>query len=482
MGSKKQRAKATKTSNLPIIGNSSRNVTQEKILDRKPIKPGHVSPGNSPFMKKLPREIRDKIYEELLIVKMTPEMANSWDEEKGGAESYAGEYGREKAQDILDQDIGLMPGGSQNYGSRFIGKNKGILLANKQIYEEATTVLFGKNLFVVLPEFERIWCFWRCDSYGCQPVTTPCFVRPETAVKVKHLLIIVSNPCFDRDQAIEQAKSALNRNLQTVISILGEVKLKLKTLKIRYWSCFGGEVDSVRNELEGPAKPGFPERPVMLQRVGGRFTTIKRGEAEQRIFSDARQVLAPLREFKKVAEDVSVRGDVPQPLIDELSCVLAVDGAAMKKKLAKAEVAANTYEAAKTGLAEFARERLDVTPDTDPESRALYERMMRIPAKLPSVMAKYMQSPTKEEVDRYDRHWRAQAANAANAANTAAASVNHSSDDLGAQPHPVADGAPVAIGFIAGKPVFGPPRPPAGDGACGLHKGTFCVQGGESHL
>lgn len=58
MGSKKQRAKAAKPSTLPIIGSSSnKNATQDQILDRKPIKPGHVSPGNSPFMKKLPREV-----------------------------------------------------------------------------------------------------------------------------------------------------------------------------------------------------------------------------------------------------------------------------------------------------------------------------------------------------------------------------------------------------------------------------------------
>lgn len=85
-------------------------------------------------------QIRDKIYEELLIVKMTPEMAENYEEEKEKGRHF-GEYGMEHAQDILDQDIGLMPGASLNYGSRFIGKNKGILLANKQIYEEATSVL-----------------------------------------------------------------------------------------------------------------------------------------------------------------------------------------------------------------------------------------------------------------------------------------------------------------------------------------------------
>ncbi|KAK4497793.1 hypothetical protein PRZ48_010447 [Zasmidium cellare] len=459
MGSKKQRAKATKTSTLHTIGGSgsSRRANQDLILDRKPIKPGHVSPGNSPFMKKLPREIRDKIYEELLIVKLTPEMTALYEEEIEGAESYAGDYGREKALDMMDQDLGLLPGAAQNYGSNFIGKNKGILLANKQIYEEATSVLFGKNLFVILPETDRVWSFWRCDSYGCQPVTQPCYVRPETAVKIKHLLIIVSNPHFFRDPEIDRAKYALKENLQTTISTLAEVDLKLKTLKVRYWSCFGGEVDSVRHEMEGPLQPGFPERPVMLQRVGGRFTTIRRDQAEERVFSHAREVLAPLREFKKVAEDVSVRGDVPQGLIDELTQTMAMDGAAIKKKQDKAEAIGKKKQPDNSGLAEFARMCLDETPESDPETRALYERMMKVPAKSPSVMARYMQRPTKEEMDRYDAHCRAQAAADAAPATDGGGGGQQTPTQLATA------ATPGAIGFIAGKPIFGPPRPPTDD-------------------
>lgn len=118
---------------------------------------------------------------------MTPEMAAECEEHIIQSEAAGGEYGRERAQDILDQDISLMPGGSGSYGSRFIGKKKGVLLANKQIYEETTTVLFGKNLFIILPEYERVWAFWRCDSMKCEPIGKPCYVRGVQSSLYSHL-------------------------------------------------------------------------------------------------------------------------------------------------------------------------------------------------------------------------------------------------------------------------------------------------------
>lgn len=56
MSSKKQRGKAAKISGKANVAGVS-NSNQGKALDRAPIKPGHVSAGNSRFLKKLPREM-----------------------------------------------------------------------------------------------------------------------------------------------------------------------------------------------------------------------------------------------------------------------------------------------------------------------------------------------------------------------------------------------------------------------------------------
>lgn len=163
-----------------------------------------------------------------------------------------------------------------NKGTRYIARNKGILLANKQIYQEATSVLFGKNLWGAIPEFERIWSFWRCDSYKCQPVERPCYVRyatpndrltarqmtptrPETAANIKHLLIIVNV------RGLPAESHNLKRNLYMMVDTLKGIGIQLQTLKVRYWTQYGGEVEALREDLEGPLPPGIPPRPIMMK-------------------------------------------------------------------------------------------------------------------------------------------------------------------------------------------------------------------------
>ncbi|EME84667.1 uncharacterized protein MYCFIDRAFT_195652 [Pseudocercospora fijiensis CIRAD86] len=120
--------------------------------------------------------IRDKIYDELLIVRRTPEDEEKYDKIQAGLKKGTHEYELERELDFMLQDYALIPDSSvPNHGMKFIGKNKGILLACKQIYEEATTTLFGKNIFAACPQSERVCSFWRCSIYcGCVPKDRPC--------------------------------------------------------------------------------------------------------------------------------------------------------------------------------------------------------------------------------------------------------------------------------------------------------------------
>lgn len=58
---------------------------------------------------------------------------------------------------------------------RFIVEALGLLLANKQIHEEAKNTLFSKNEFTILVEWERVHPFWRCENKGCEP-GAPCYI------------------------------------------------------------------------------------------------------------------------------------------------------------------------------------------------------------------------------------------------------------------------------------------------------------------
>ena len=78
-----------------------------------------------------------------------------------------------------------MPGSDQKYP--FIVEGLGLLLANKQISDEANTVLFQENLFVILPEWERKHTFWRCERLGCDPPGAPCFMMFHNFLRVQHV-------------------------------------------------------------------------------------------------------------------------------------------------------------------------------------------------------------------------------------------------------------------------------------------------------
>lgn len=148
-------------------------------MERKSIPAGYISPGNSPFLRRLPREVRDKIYDKLLIVQRTTDDQDKYDKIQAGLAGGTHEYELERELDFLSQDYLLILDLSRaNKGMQFIGKNKGILLANKQIYDEATTTLFGKNVFGAFPQSERIEAFWRCGrGSSCYPLSRPCQLR-----------------------------------------------------------------------------------------------------------------------------------------------------------------------------------------------------------------------------------------------------------------------------------------------------------------
>jgi len=118
------------------------------------------------------RQIRDKIYEELLVAKVSPENQTRVDQIKEAEQTLYYEVGCENALEYLD-NTGIMPGGDQRYP--FIVDALGLLLANKQIHAEANSVLFGQNTFVILAEWKRIHCFWRCERPDCDPPGRPCF-------------------------------------------------------------------------------------------------------------------------------------------------------------------------------------------------------------------------------------------------------------------------------------------------------------------
>ncbi|KAK5131733.1 hypothetical protein LTR08_000622 [Meristemomyces frigidus] len=480
MGSKKQRAKAgkagkdkdagMKTTQPPDVHQSvfEQAGTRESAstvrchCEACTAPPSTADNSDSPFMR-IPREVRDKIYSELLIAKHSPSTQAKIDEINASTSTPFGEYGRENALDCLDE-TGIMPGGTRQYP--FIADTMGLLLANKQINAEANSVLFSENTFVILAEWERVWPFWRCDRTDCTPTNRPCFLMLHNLLQVKHLEILVHNtqPLDSRQLRVESAR--LRANLQIVADCFTEAGIKLKTLKVRYTSWFGGQVEAMRDAIEGPLRPGAPERPIRLKDDYGKYYLLHRADAQRRLFAHCEGVLAPLLKLQGFAEAVRVRGDLPGALIDRLTATLSNPNppAAVKKKLvderARKQAGLDEERRAEDSKHDFFKNLMETNLRKGDQGGAdLCRQMLGTSANSPVVWAELMPPPpSQEDLDRWNdgRPAREAAAGAA----TAQGTVTEVDDDGEVADTGGANGGAGGVGVLNGKPVFGPPRPP----------------------
>ncbi|KAK3684710.1 hypothetical protein LTR37_020004 [Vermiconidia calcicola] len=394
---------------------------------------------------RFPREVRDQIYEELLVARLKPEDQSAYDEIKVATSTPFGDFGRDNAMDYFEQDTCIMPGSDKKYP--FIADALGLLLANKQVHEEANTILFSKNTFLILVEWERIHPFWRCENPGCRPAGRPCFIMFHNFKKIKHIYIIVRNMRALADPYVKIESARLEANLKTVSQCFLQAGNKLKTLKIRYTSCFDGQIDAVRDEIEGDLPEGMPDRPILIKDAHGKHYSFERGEAKAYFFKHI-TVLEPLRRLKGIADDVKIRGDLPQAYMDGLAKVLSVPTPppAIKKKQMEEGVARKRREESRkgTGFHAFMKELADGYEGSDPGMADYCRGMLKTSVMSPAVMADLMKPPTAEELERVRRQ-------------PQEASESEDEDVTDGEDVEVIPGA---IGILDGKPVFGPPRPP----------------------
>jgi hypothetical protein len=208
--------------------------------------------------------------------------------------------------------------------------------------------------------------------------------RPETAIKIKHLFILIGL----KDESPTYAANT-RTNLRTIVDTFNECHNHFQTLKIRYWGEFGGEVEAVRHDLEGPLHPLIKERPPVMIRhaTTGKFQAFRPKNYDTKLFKNT-HILDSLKNFKNIADFVDIRGDIPAKNIAHLTDIIAVNDPgrpAKKAQRAKAD-AAKKQPKPNGGLQGFAAEMLAKKPNMDAESRKLYEDLMKTSRKSPAVM------------------------------------------------------------------------------------------------
>ena len=334
----------------------------------------------------------------------------------------------------------------------------GLLLANKQIHEEANITLFSKNTFLILLEWERVFPFWRCRNNGCYPPGVPCLITGHNFKKIKHVCILITNTRALADPLLDADSLRVRKNLETVAQCFLVGGNKLKTLKIRYTSCFEGQIEAVRDSLDGELPKGMPERKTMLKDKYGKYHLVSRKEAHVKLFKH-HKILDPLKHLKGIADDVKIRGDLPQAYMDELTEVLSKSVTDVSHRVKKkretdaAERKKRQVQEQESGFHAFMKQMAEKYKGTDTEQ--YYLDCLKVPAKSPAVMADLFKPPTQEEMN--GRHQIRQAGPPPGPP-VSWDDVTDASEDE----EPYAELIPAgAIAMLDGTPVFGPVRPPA---------------------
>ncbi|KAK3645540.1 hypothetical protein LTR56_002981 [Elasticomyces elasticus] len=402
MGSKKQRSKQAKGSDpKPANKDSSSSSTVHSTASTptqpmpcycdaclKPYTPA-TKDSDSPFLR-MPREIREKIYKELLISRMSPEKQAQYDKLLNMVPtSHEDLWTRQNAIDMYEQQNNIMPDGGGRGRYQCMVESIGLLLANKQIHAESNSVFFSENTFEIMPEWERVRTFWRCPRM-CVPAGQPCLMLFHNFAQIKNLSIAIQIAHQYGDPRSQNESAYLLANIKNVVDSFKQARITLKTLKLRFVSSFAGQLDALRHAIECTLPPGFspPANEAMIKLSENNF------------------LLEPFLSLTNFAEDVDVGGDIPQKLIDRLTRALSTPtvSLAIKKKKARDEATKALHRASvKPGLSSqtYWKDIRD-TAILGGTSTSLPDMMMRTSIKSPAVMEMLMAPPSQESLDRWN--------------------------------------------------------------------------------
>ncbi|KAG9595627.1 hypothetical protein KCU77_g5554, partial [Aureobasidium melanogenum] len=209
-----------------------------------------LRPGVFNFLD-LPREVRDKIYEEVIVSKLSPSDRAEYDK----AAAHEGQpdirNNRRDYLDVFERRIMVSPEFTLTsvhnvpiWGFKPLVLARGLLLANKQISQELKETHFSKNTFLALVQDDHV-----CDE---PPQAFRNYVAHFT--KAKSLYIdIVTNKYHPGENGFQASVNTIKRQLLTLILALNRTGTALDSLTVRYRSCFDGEIEDLRIDADGLA-------------------------------------------------------------------------------------------------------------------------------------------------------------------------------------------------------------------------------------
>ncbi|QDS77257.1 hypothetical protein FKW77_003599 [Venturia effusa] len=310
---------------------------------------------------RLPRELRDRIYAEAVALRFSKDDVRKLEYFEATKCPTAEildqdtEVRRLVQVEVIKESATVYPGAtcSENpdldalhpCGGKAISDNLGLLLANRQIHNEATEVFFSTNYFATLVELCTPARFWNCNrdsahgySSDCNTPEFPCLIPPRHMKHIKHLVICikVSDHVLPWCGAYAPEMEMFVEKLEHIVKTLLLVDIKLKTLEIRFANIFNGQLGySLREPFDckerledgsyqtvlAAATPNLHIHIVQTEEGGEMWL----GSAGQRSPIRHYNVLKPVLKLKGRVEYFKVSGDLPTKYLEHVCKVMDED-------------------------------------------------------------------------------------------------------------------------------------------------------------
>jgi len=304
----------------------------------------------------------------------------------------------------LEEYLLVNPGWSHRTQGGFepLASARGLMFANKQIYEEAIATLFSKNIFSVTNSEE-----WRLN--------TPNHMFSEEInkthmAKIQHLNIGIMSETPHDHHDYQKAVAILKHNMFHIVRDINSAKMNLKSLKVRYFSMYGGEAELMQREID--ALLTHPRaRPVRIERLNGTNDVLFGADAK-RFHVSGFDIGAALEKLNVPVERFRIFGDLPGAVVASVTKKFATAAARAEEEDRKAfkipappapdPTPLNPTTGQPHNASDFIVDYARRNPH-DKSAQKMAREAAHMTIKSPKIMRMLMAPPTREEMERMGR-------------------------------------------------------------------------------
>ncbi|THY85642.1 hypothetical protein D6C95_07812 [Aureobasidium pullulans] len=268
-----------------------------------------MRPGIFDFMA-LPRKVRDKIYEAIIVSRFSPSEQAHFDHLVSLKGQPDIRNRRRDAMDLLERRHMVAPAvsvykirGTPIFGFKPLVNARGLSLANRQIARELEEVYWSKNTFLIPVD--------EANPFDAPDQNFRGYV--EHLAKAKRIYLEIQTQKHHPGEKGFQAC----RQMNGIVTALNQAGDALESLDVRYTSCFPGEIEDLRIDADGLAAHKDARVIWVMDPRTDKMRTLKHHEIKQ-IYLHSSSIATALNALTVPVNNFRVFGDFAGPEINRM--------------------------------------------------------------------------------------------------------------------------------------------------------------------